>query len=720
MFLAASDVTREIFGNVPYGLEIVFYAVSAAFVGLVGYLFTIRFENWRRGRAENRGGQYSARAREFSGGMLMRTLLVDRSAGLMHSLIYYGFMVLFIGTITLEINNVAPSRFKFLYGTTYLAFSFILEIAGLALISGLVWAVWRRYVSPPYRLKVKTKSEDALILTTLFAIGVSGFLVEAARIAIGSAETGAFPSFEKWSFVGFWLGKALFSWMPADATVGVHRSLWVLHFAAFILFLAVLPLTKLRHMVTSPVNLALHPRERPKGAMRPMPNLMEEEVETIGASTIEDFTWKQLFDTDACTICGRCTAVCPANGTGKPLDPREIVLKTGEVMARTGHASAVDSTTQVSVDTEITVSTDSVFERISSEEIWSCTTCKACDQACPVGIEILDKILDMRRYLSLMESDFPTELGTAYRNLENSSNPWGMGQQNRADWADGLNVKVLAEGAPLDAEYLYWVGCAGSFDDRNRRVARSTAMLLDYAGVDFAILGPSELCTGDPARRSGNEYLFQMLAYQNVETLDSAGVKKMIVHCPHCFNIFKNEYPQIGGEYEVIHHSQLLQHLIDEGKLNPGDGLGGSRIVFHDSCYLGRHNDVYEPPRRVLGAIGGVNVLEMDRNKKKSFCCGAGGARMWMEERMGKKVNIERTDEALETDPDVIAVACPFCLVMLDDGTKERGRGDDVKVGDISMILAQSLNTGIQGVGLPGGAAAEVGAAGSGETEDGS
>ena len=688
-------VGREVFGNIPFALEALFYAASAVFVGLASYLFGLRLRNWARGRSEDRSGQTQRRLREFSGGVLMKTLLLDRSAGLMHSLIYYGFMILFAGTITLEIDNLAPASLKFLKGNTYLAYSFVLELAGISFLVGLSWSVARRYGARPYRLRVKTRPEDAITLTTLFTIGVTGFLVEGARIALAGD-----PSFERWSFVGYLVAKTVFVSSSPEALASLHRSLWVLHFASFMMFLALLPTTKLRHMVTSPLNLALHERERPKGAMRPMPNLMEEEVESVGVHTIEEFTWKQLFDTDACTVCGRCTAVCPANNTGKPLDPREIVLKTGEVMARTARLAAFPVSTPAGLDREIQVSADSVFERITSEEIWSCTTCRACDEACPVGIEILDKILDMRRYLSLMESDFPIELGQAYKNLENSSNPWGMGQHTRAEWAVDLGVKIVGDSGSLDAEYLYWVGCAGSFDDRNRRVARSTAVLLQHAGVDFAILGPTELCTGDPARRSGNEYVFQMLALQNIETLNSLGVKKIIVHCPHCFNVMKNEYPQFGGEYEVIHHSQLLQHLIDEGRLEVGDGLAGKKIVYHDSCYLGRHNDIYEEPRRVVGSLAGVEVVEMPRNRTKSFCCGAGGARMWMEERLGKKVNLERTDEALSTDPDIIAVACPFCLIMLDDGVKERKR-ERVRVGDISMVLAESLSLSVSGVGLP-------------------
>ena len=357
----------------------------------------------------------------------------------------------------------------------------------------------------------------------------------------------------------------------------------------------------------------LSDRDRPKGAMKPLPNMMETSLESFGANVIEDFTWKQLLDTDACTVCGRCTSVCPAHATGKPLDPREIVLKVGHVMAATHPSGAVSPV--VGQDEELTVSSSSVFERISSEEIWACTSCKACDDICPVNIEILDKILDMRRYLSLMESDFPTELGNAYRSMENQGNPWGMNQGERADWAKGLTgIDILDGSCPFDHEYLYWVGCAGSFDDKNKKVTIATAKLLQRAGIDFAILGPNEQCTGDPARRSGNEYLFQMLAGANVETLNGMGVKKIITQCPHCFNTLANEYPQLGGNYEVVHHSQFLEYLIDTGKLDMSDASLDERVVYHDSCYLGRHNDVYEAPRRVIGSLKGVDIVEAPRN----------------------------------------------------------------------------------------------------------
>jgi Fe-S oxidoreductase len=376
--------------------------------------------------------------------------------------------------------------------------------------------------------------------------------------------------------------------------------------------------------------------------------------------------------------------VCPANQTGKPLDPREIVLKLGEVAARTGNPPV---SPPVGVDRGITVTADSVFERITAEEVWACTSCRACDEVCPVDIEILDKILDMRRYLTLMEGNFPQELGQTFISLENSSNPYGSSQQGRADWTKELDFEVKRLGDPgVTAEYLYWVGCAGSFDDRNRKTTVSTARLLHEAGVDFAILGPMELCTGDPARRAGNEYVFQQLALQNIQTLNDLGVSKVITQCPHCFNTISNEYPQFGGEYEVMHHSQVLMGLVKDGRLKP-KAKTGQTITFHDPCYLGRHNDVFIAPREVVKRSG--DLVEMPRNGTGSFCCGAGGARMWMEESVGKRVNLERTEEALATGADVIATGCPFCFVMLDDGVKELGA--DVQVKDLATLLDEQV-----------------------------
>ena len=672
-------IGREVFGNVPGALLALFYVTVSGFLFLAFYLLAQRAKNWQRGAAEDRGRLWKRRLHAAREGLQMNTLLRDRQAGLMHSAIYYGFIVLFLGTVTLEIDHLLPADLKFLEGRVYQVYSFVLDAFGLIFLVGIAWAAVRRYWQRPQRLVSKSKPEDAWVMVVLALLAITGLAVEAARISL----TGQ-PDFETWSFVGY----ALSGLVPESTAAGTHQVLWLAHVASFLIFLVVLPSTKLRHMVTSPANMYLSSRERPVGAMREMPNLMEAmetgDLETVGASTVAEFTWKQLLDTDACTACGRCTSVCPAHQTGKTLDPREIVLKLGEVAAATGNPVVP---APVGVDPGITITSDNVFERITSEEVWACTTCRACDDICPVNIEIVDKILDMRRYLSLMKADFPSELGKAYVSMENSSNPYGMAQASRADWTKELEFEVKRLGDPgVEAEYLYWVGCAGSFDDRNRKVTVSTARLLHEAGVDFAILGSKELCTGDPARRTGNEFVFQGLALRNISTLNELGVTKVITQCPHCFNTLGNEYPQFGGDYEVVHHSQLLMHLVDEGLIKPKSS--GQKITYHDPCYLGRHNDVFVAPRNVLETVG--STVEMVRNGTNSFCCGAGGGRMWMEEDTGKRVNIERSEEAIATGADVVATACPFCYIMIDDGVKQLGAGENIVVKDLAMLLADN------------------------------
>ncbi len=683
--------SREVFEGIPGALQVAFYTVIPVLLVWGAIVFADRVRNWERGAPDRRRTttkNVKRRLADFRAGVYMRTLLRDSAAGLMHSMIYFGFLALLGVTTVLEVDHQMPEGAKFLHGRTYLAYSMFADFAGLVFMGGIVWAILRRYVQRPYRIRIKTKPEHAAILGTFFLIGVSGFFAEAFRIAEIDQ-----PSYEKWSFIGYPLSQ-FFDGMGPDTLTLWHQIMWSLHVVGFVMFLALLPITMLRHMFTSPLNMYLRDRDRPKGAMKAMPNLAETSLETFGASVVEDFTWKQLLDTDACTMCGRCTSVCPAHATGKPLDPREIVLKTGEVMAASaahGHVSP-----PLGTDAEITISSNSLFERITAEEIWSCTSCRACDEVCPVNIEILDKILDMRRYLSLMESNFPAELGNAYRAMENQGNPWGMNQGERGDWAKNLHgVTVVDPGQPITAEYLYWVGCAGSFDDKNKKVTQAMAKLLRRAGIDVAILGPSEMCTGDSARRSGNEYLFQMLAMPNVEMLNGMGVRKIIAQCPHCFNTLKNEYPQLGGHYEVIHHTQLLESLIESGKLDVSQATLEERITYHDSCYLGRHNDVYLAPRKVVGSIKGIEVVEMPRNGTTGMCCGAGGARMWMEESIGTKVNDERAREAISTGASRVATACPFCYIMLDDGVKAAGVEEtEVKVADIAIHLLDAIEAG--------------------------
>ena len=694
-----SEIQREVFVNVPTPLKVAFYTIVPVLLVWGSLQLSYRVKNWERGAPDRRQTtrkNFKKRLADFRSGIYMQTLMREPGAGIMHSLIYFNFIILLAVTTVLEINHQVPEGLKFLNGNVYKAYALIADLAGLGFLLGMVIAIVRRYGPKkwrPYRISVKSRPEHAIILGVLTAIGVTGFGAEAYRIALQGN-----PEFEKWSVIGYPLALLVDG---SDNLSGWHQAWWIAHLITFFAFLAIIPGTMLRHMFTSPMNMYLSDRDRPKGAMKPLPDLDSTELETFGASTIETFTWKQLMDTDACTMCGRCTSVCPANGTGKPLDPREIVLKTGEVMARTGSPAV---SPPIGVEAEIEVPSNWVFDRITNEELWACTSCKACDEICPVNIEILDKILDMRRYKTLMESDFPTELGNAFRAMENSSNPWAMSQTTRTDWAKDLGIDVIepdelreqvAEGEPFTHEYLYWVGCAGSFDDKNQKVSQAMSKLMRRAGVDFAILGPAELCTGDPARRSGNEYIFQMLAKQNVDTLNGIGVKKIVTQCPHCFNTLQNEYPQLGGNYEVVHHSQFLEWLIDQGKLDVSEATLDERIVYHDSCYLGRHNDVYMSPRNVIGSLKGIQIVEAGRNGTQGMCCGAGGARMWMEETIGTKVNDERSQELIDTGASRIATACPFCYVMMDDGVKGHGvEEDEVRVADIAMHLLEAIEEG--------------------------
>ncbi len=446
------------------------------------------------------------------------------------------------------------------------------------------------------------------------------------------------------------------------------------------------------------------------------------EDDVFGVGRVEDMTWKGLLDVTTCTECGRCQSQCPAWATGKPLSPKLVVtnlrdhafakapyLLAGGENATPEQLESVPAAARAEADRPL-VGTAEEGGVIDPDVLWSCTSCGACVEQCPVDIEHVDHIMEIRRHQVLIESSFPPEAGAMLKNLENRGNPWGLPASSRLDWAKGLPFDVPVVGEDVEdlssVDYLYWVGCAGALEDRAKKTTRAFAELLHEAGVSFGVLGPGEGCSGDPARRIGNEFLFQMLAQTNVETLDEAGAKKIVASCPHCFNTLANEYPQLGGRYEVVHHTQLLSRLVEEGRLRPVSPVEG-KVTYHDPCYLGRHNKVYTPPREVLANVPGVRTEEMPRCRERGFCCGAGGARMWMEERIGKRINSERVDEALSLDPDVVSTACPFCLVMLSDSvTSKKQTGDardGVEVVDVAQLLARSVRSAepVAAAGMP-------------------
>jgi Fe-S oxidoreductase len=535
---------------------------------------------------------------------------------------------------------------------------------------GVVAALWIRKVQRPERFKGSHLGEADLILALIATIATTLLLWHATRIALGLNE---------WPASSALVSNALSGLFARDGVTRVLERVFVwAHVITILAFLAYLPRSKHLHIATAAFNV-WYGRTGPAGRLEPLsfddPDVPEEEIR-FGAGTAADLTWKEMLDTFSCTECGRCQDVCPAFATGKVLSPKLVIMGLRDQVFAEGGAI-------VKGRDEANELASLVPGAVPEESVWDCVTCGACVQACPVSIEHIDHIVDLRRHLVMVESSFPTESEPMLRDVERASNPWGKAQSERADWASSIGVRVLEPGDPAP-EYLYWVGCATSFDERARKTAESTAKLLCKAGVDFAILGPREACTGDPARRIGNEYVFQAFAEQNVATLNEAGVTKIIANCPHCFNTLGNEYPDFGGRYEVIHHSEVLSRLVAEGRLAPQRDHG-LPITYHDSCYLARHNDVLAPPRDLVAAVG--SPVEMERSGKQTFCCGAGGAHMWMEER-GQSINENRVREAVATGAQTLAVACPFCTVMLDDGVQSVG--EEMRVVDVATLLVEA------------------------------
>jgi Fe-S oxidoreductase/nitrate reductase gamma subunit len=672
------QITREILWNVGHQLRSLVHPLSLIFIVILSLGIWRRSRLWRLG--QEKGRLQLPRREEFwprlkftlASILSHRQILRCSYPGFIHFLIFWGVFILFLGTTTIFIQHEIAEPFfgyRFFYGTFYLYFSLSLDIAGLAAIVGVLLAAHRRYISRPRALD--NLPTDSMSLILLFFVLLSGFVVEGLRIAAIK------PSFEVYSLVGWQLAKP-FSALPVstEAFTGLHHLFWRVHFILAGSLIAYVGYSKLLHIFSSSLNTFLRSLG-PQAAFKPILNM--EERETFGATKLGEFTWKELLDGDACTRCGRCQENCPAFLTDKPLNPKKITLDLKKQMEMVFASSQRNPALVPPLVGGMGV---------KEEELWACTTCMACQEHCPVFITPMEKIVEMRRGLVLMESRFPPEVQLVFRNLENNSNPWGVGLGLRADWAKDLEGRMTGEEKEMDL--LFWVGCAGSFDDRNRRVATSLAKILRACDTRFSILGTEENCCGDPARRIGNEYLYQTLARANIEVFKAKGVKKILTMCPHCFNALKNEYPQLGGNYQVIHYTQFLAEALTRGKLKPRKPLN-QRVVYHDSCLLGRGNKVYDEPRHILKAIPGLQLAEMDLNRASSFCCGAGGGRMWMEEKIGTRINRMRTEQAVQTRASYVGTACPYCLTMMMDGMKERGLEESVTVLDLCELVVRSL-----------------------------
>ncbi|MDX1814967.1 MAG: heterodisulfide reductase-related iron-sulfur binding cluster [Thermodesulfobacteriota bacterium] len=669
-------VGREIMWNLPPLAAVIMYSLLGMVILIFAWGLSERVRAYRRGREEREDrldNLWDRAGDALKIGVGQQKVLERKAGGLMHLAVYSAFIVLFLATclVAVEYDFGIPV----LDGNFYLGFKLFVDTFGLLLLAGIFIALVRRYLFRPKGLT--RDGNDLLQLLLIGAIGVTGFLVEAVRIAA------THPAAAPVSFVSNAISP-LFAGASLGSLLSLHQGLWWTHLLLAFGFLATIPFTKMFHMGAGVVNIFLR-SSRPKGALQPVPNIEEEE--RPGAVNVEDFSWKQLLSSDACTKCGRCQDECPAFAAEMPLSPRDVVLKTKDQMSRDQFHRLVPSAAPIDKKTGKPVVPPFTSEVLLPDEIWACTTCRACMEACPVLIEHIDMIVDVRRgYVA--DAKIPDSARTALRKMGDTGNPWGLPRDDRTQWARGLSVPFASD--KKEFEYLYWVGCAGAYDPRNQKVTRTIVSLLNRAGVDYATLGHEEMCCGESARRLGEEGLFQLGMVEMVkEVFASYRVKKVITQCPHCFNTFRNEYPQFGVNVEVIHHSVLLRNLIEEGKITPTKPIN-RLVAFHDSCYLGRHNDIYDAPREALQSIPGITVNEPEKSRERGFCCGAGGGGMWLE-IPGKRINHIRFDQLMRTGANATTSSCPYCLTMFDDAIKFHNLDDSVQAKDIAELVAESL-----------------------------
>jgi Fe-S oxidoreductase len=648
---------------------IAFLLVAGAAFGYSGYRVSILIKLMKahKGKA-NRLDQIPRRITETILNVLgQKAVLRKKPIGIAHTTIFWGFMIITLGTLEQFASTIYQSaNFEFIGHAPYQALVFMQDFFTFGVLMAVFFACYRRYVLRPEGLG---KSRDAgIVLLFTGSLMVAIFLMNAFHI-LGTDPwyEGAMPFSSTVAAALSHLGLT----RESDLALGMVFK-WV-HMLIVLGFAVYIPSSKHLHILAAGPNTFLKTLNREKG-MVPI-NFEDESVSQYGAAKVTDMSWKAALDYYSCTECGRCQDLCPAWNTQKPLSPKALVMDLKHNLFDNKEKILAGKIDEV---------TPAIDNNVTEDVIWACTSCRACEIACPVFIEQTDKIFEIRRNLVMMESKFPAEVQTVFKNMETNASPWAFASSDRANWAEGLTVKTMAENSNVDV--LLWVGCAGSYDDRNKKVLRAFVSLLKKAEIKFAILGTEEQCTGDPARRIGNEYLYQTLAKANVETLNRYSVKKIVTACPHCFNTIKNEYKDFGGSYEVFHHSQFIARLIAEGKIKPTKPIEET-VTYHDSCYLGRWNNVYEQPRSVIQALPAVRMVEMKDNHDRGMCCGAGGGRMWMEEKIGKRVNVTRTEQALATKAGVVASACPFCMTMVTDGVKTKEMTDKVKVMDIAELV---------------------------------